>query len=170
MICNHYRIYDAHLLAAVQSYAIVHDMVEMRSGDFVRTFKYKNPDLKKAVDETEDMVIEEFEGPTKALYTTASMLMNLSDRPAVKKIVKAADFLSLFNYMTREVLRGNSEIAPFYKRMVDDLQSAATSEKPMVINGQTINLAELYDYLYRRGKNVHMRISPHMIELSNRTV
>ena len=48
----------------------------------------------------------------------------------MKAIVKAADFMSLFTYMRREVLMGNREVKPFFQIMVKDLLDM--SNQPMV--------------------------------------
>lgn len=110
-------------LAACLSRAMIHDFIEHESGDFVRTFKYLTPQLRQAIEEAEDLAISKLHGKLQAAYDKSQKLEALSGRQSyIKSVVKAADFLSLFRFMYRELSRGNREILPFYRRMMDDIQ------------------------------------------------
>lgn len=109
-------------IAPVLSYALMHDFVECVSGDLVRTFKYSTPELKRAVDEAEDKLAEGFDPKVKDLMSLPwQLVQDEADVKYVKAVVKAADFVSLHQYMVREVNRGNREVEPFYRRMKRDL-------------------------------------------------
>lgn len=109
-------------IAPILSYALMHDVVECVSGDLVRTFKYSTPKLKEAVDEAEDLLAEGFNPRVKDLMALPwGMVNDNADVKYVKAVVKAADFVSLHQYMVREVNRGNREVVPFADRMQRDL-------------------------------------------------
>jgi 5'-deoxynucleotidase YfbR-like HD superfamily hydrolase len=113
---------DVVTLAACVMKAIVHDTQEKESGDFVRTFKYRTKALKREIDEAEKQIVEEFGPSMKALHVASESLTEKCGNGAyVNAVVKAADFMSLHNFMVREIMRGNREIVPFFKRMVSDL-------------------------------------------------
>jgi 5'-deoxynucleotidase YfbR-like HD superfamily hydrolase len=118
---------DAETLAACLIYAVIHDSIEgLGSGDIVRTFKYRTKALKEAIDEAEAQVIEESPSSLKRLFSTTNLLYKKTGKADyIKSVVKAADFMSLHNFMIREVNRSNREIIPFYKRMVQDLREMA---------------------------------------------
>jgi 5'-deoxynucleotidase YfbR-like HD superfamily hydrolase len=109
------------LTGPILSFALVHDMVECRSGDLVRTFKYLTQGLKNAVSEAEKLIETSFPPLLKNEFYAISSVQDQTDRAYAKAVVKTADFVSLHQYMIREVARGNSEIKPFFKRMQDDL-------------------------------------------------
>ncbi len=110
----------APLLGAISLYALVHDLPECITGDVVRTFKYSSEALKNAIDDAEDLMVEKLPGSVQELFPLWKTLAG--DKVSyVKAVVKAADFLSLFQYLNRERLRGNEEILPFLERMRDDL-------------------------------------------------
>jgi 5'-deoxynucleotidase YfbR-like HD superfamily hydrolase len=112
---------DFHI-APILSYALVHDLVECVSGDLVRTFKYSTPKLKEAVDEAEGLLSDGFDPRLKDLMELPwTLVQSNGDLKYVKAVVKAADFVSLHQYMVREVNRGNREIGPFFQRMQRDL-------------------------------------------------
>ena len=119
---------DIATLCACVIQALVHDTPESQIGDFVRTFKYRTKALKQAIDDAEKDIIEEFGPSLKSLLTASSALAAECGKTGyVKSVVKAADFMSLHNYMIRELTRGNREIVPFYDRMISDLKDMARS-------------------------------------------
>ena len=137
------------LLTACVLTAAVHDTPEGKVGDFVRTFKYRTPELKSAIDAAEQTIIEEFPAAFKVVFDLAGRLSADCGSPQyVKAIVKAADFLSLFNFMVREITRGNGEIVPYYRRMVSDLKMMSeTTKKADVVDGVAFYPTEFYGYL-----------------------
>lgn len=109
---------DDKITAAIAIRALLHDMTDAIAGDVVRTFKYSTPEFRDAVHKAEESMVKELPSSITSLY---DMKSNEGDRRYVDAIVKAADFLSLYQYMRREVMRQNKEIIPFFKRMIKDL-------------------------------------------------
>ncbi len=109
------------MLASTLLHAIVHDVAECVTGDVVRTFKYSTPELKKEVDRAEELLIKKTHPGTKRIIDLSGQLSNRNEK-FIKSVVKAADFLSLFQFMRREALRGNKEICPFFKMMIHDFE------------------------------------------------
>lgn len=111
------------IVAAILLKAVVHDVREAVTGDLVRPFKYSTPEFKEAVDAAEHNMAK------KLLPAQVLNMENLAERMAGKQaayvgaVVKAADFMSLYQFMRREVLRGNCEIRDFVGRLVKDLTS-----------------------------------------------
>lgn len=114
---------DKGILGRVVLASLVHDVGECVTGDVVRVFKYATPELKAEVDRAESILSSRLEPEVRDLVSAIGSLANPSESQwdrYVKAVVKAADFLSLFQYMRREAARGNLEIIPFYNRMVND--------------------------------------------------
>lgn len=108
----------------ILAYAVTHDLVECVTGDLVRTFKYSTARLKEAVDDAEEKVVEGLHPMVQDIMSYPwSIAQAPVDKAYVKAVVKAADFVSLHQYMIREVNRGNREIEPFYQRMKRDLKT-----------------------------------------------
>lgn len=124
-------------IGAVVLGAVVHDLPECVTGDVVRTLKYSTPELKREVDRAEEFLSEKLLGPKiRGLLAVAELLRTKKAKKAdpdyVKTVVKAADFMSLFQYMRREAMRGNLEIVPYFNRMRRDLHkmSRGAGEEP----------------------------------------
>jgi len=116
----------SHVEQEIMLAALTHDLAECVTGDVVRTFKYSNPELKRCIDESEDMmVVRYFPEALKSIMRDSDRIYSSSSGQYVKSIIKAADFTSLFMFMNREWIRGNREITPFIKRMVRDLEAFA---------------------------------------------
>jgi len=151
---------DDSLVGAITVHALTHDLAECITGDVVRTFKYSTPELKKAIDKAEDKMLGGLPPMVQALYPLWERMTGYPktvDGPEklgyVKAVIKAADFLSLFQYLNREVLRGNHEIADFVVRMQNDLRMMGgnTAEDK---NPRVANLAGIYFSMADRvGKN-----------------
>lgn len=110
------------VLLAIVLKALVHDMGEAVTGDIVRPFKYSTEALKKAVDEAEHtMMGERLPKSLTKIASDAGKIASEADASTyVEAIVKAADFMSLYQFMRREILRGNVEIVGFVGRMCED--------------------------------------------------
>jgi 5'-deoxynucleotidase YfbR-like HD superfamily hydrolase len=121
--------HDSKLISAILVKALVHDGVESITGELIRTFKYSSPELKQAIDDAENKLIDEFEYPVRQLFYLSEKLKLETDEEYIEDVVKAADFMSLFQYMRREILRGNDEIGPFYRRMIADIEMMADKFK-----------------------------------------
>lgn len=126
MIHNCLRPLDVDLSGPIATHAISHDIVECVTGDIVRTFKYSDLGLKNAIKTAEINILKNLPDSVQLLincHTRQLALMNKShELDYVETVVKMGDFLSLWNFMKRELLRSNREIVPYVKMMVDDLE------------------------------------------------
>ncbi len=113
-------------LEEVLRHAVTHDIGESVTGDVVRTLKYSSKEMKEAVDNSEKLLV------ATLLPHGVRRTVPASVSPSAKAIVKAADFLSLWQFMRREAARHNLEIIPYYERMLCDLRAAATASMPML--------------------------------------
>jgi 5'-deoxynucleotidase YfbR-like HD superfamily hydrolase len=102
-------------LEEVLRHAVTHDLGESVGGDVVRTLKYSTPEMKREVDRAEDILVK------KLLPTEVKRTAEFIPSRDTLSIVKAADFLSLWQFMRREAARHNLEIMPYYVRMIKDL-------------------------------------------------
>lgn len=113
------------VLGTVVLRGLLHDLGECVTGDVVRTFKYSTDELKREVDRAEEILVRRLPKPVQKLeHLSRSIVMTDYDKEwgeYVEAVVKAADFMSLFQFMRREAARGNMEIIPFYNRMILDL-------------------------------------------------
>lgn len=112
---------DRRLLGPISVHAITHDIVESLTGDLVRTFKYSSDVFKSAVNSAEHNMYSHLPDAIQILNHIWEYEAG-QDAKYVKAVVKAADFMSLHQYMIREVARGNEEIRPFFQRMITDLR------------------------------------------------
>lgn len=141
---------DSPLMCAILSEAMVHDIAECVTGDFVRTFKYSNPEIKEAIDKAEAKEMEKsLEPPLLNIINLSSQLAENNGIDYVKAIVKAADFLSLFQFMRREWIRGNREIKEFYEIMIKDLHDMAKKQEKSEIP----KAKDLADFYYKLAQN-----------------
>lgn len=133
-------INEAALEQQIMLYSLIHDIGEAVTGDIVRTMKYSSNEFKEAVDRAEESEMNKMDQSIKDVVSSCNKKSR--DWPYIKAVVKAADFLSLFEYMNREWNRGNKEIRPFIERMRKDLKSQAESTK----NGEwyEVQLSKLY--------------------------
>lgn len=133
----HQAIYpnNFELLGPILLHALTHDLPECVTGDVVRVFKYTTPQLKTEIDKAEHILANKLPGHIRKIVELDLVWMcggksgtEASERRSyVETIVKAADFLSLFQFMRREAMRGNLEIIPFFNRFLDDLEEMAKS-------------------------------------------
>jgi 5'-deoxynucleotidase len=135
------------LIGSISTYATIHDLIESVSGDVIRTFKYSSDELLNEIENAENKIIENFPNPIRNLYSMWKRMAN-NEEEYVKSVVKAADFLSLFEFMNREVLRGNKEIDPYICRMKKDFiymsQKCASNS-----NEKIREIGGLYMAMYR---------------------
>lgn len=113
------------LTAAIAVKALLHDMSDSIAGDVVRVFKYSSTAFKEAVHGAEEAMLKKL--PIEIL--SLNIKLNKKDQAYVDAVVKAADFLSLYQYMRREAMRGNLEIVPFYKRMMNDIDGMISTKQ-----------------------------------------
>jgi len=150
---------DLNLVGPILTKAIIHDLPEAITGDVVRTFKYSSTELKNAIDNAEEKIVERFPEPISFLFSWYEKMFTLADNghskdyEYVEAVVKAADFLSLQQYMNREWLRGNREFEPFFERMINDLNQignkVSKSEDPRIQE-----LSKLYFLMAEKAKEI----------------
>jgi len=147
---------DTDTLAACLTHAITHDILEgIGSGDIVRTFKYRTKALKEAIDEAENQIMEESPLSLKRLFSIVNSLREKTKKSDyINSVVKAADFMSLHNFMIREVERGNREIKPYYERMIKDLRSMEENNRGVIFvtGGKEFILSNFYMELARNAE------------------
>ena len=114
---------DTNLIGSILLHAVLHDLMESKLSDVIQPLKYTTPELKAEIDRAELIHLETFEPEIKELFKLENELMG-EQADYVKKIVKAADFMSLYQYMIREWNSGNRRIRPFYLKMINDLSQA----------------------------------------------
>jgi len=97
----------------VATYALMHDLDECVTGDFIRTFKHSNPQLVDALmsaseGATKHLLRDMFGEPQPFLYT----LWKCAKQPETihGQIVAFADFLSVLAYLMQELQSGNTYI------------------------------------------------------------
>lgn len=93
--------------------ALIHDIEESHSGDFIRTFKHSDPELAKAIEKA----AEKFAGTLFKEMASAPVAKELlamwkdsKDRTLEGMLVEFADFLSVVSYVLREALMGNRSL------------------------------------------------------------
>lgn len=144
--------------ALIMQHALTHDALECLSGDIVRTFKYSSEEFRAAVNRAEQGLASCLPAEVRSLLDEVHLHITSFGESHhwkgdyVKDVVKAADFMSLYQYMWREKKRGNSEIDPFFGRMIDDLKAMAeklrSKEGPREGAGfYTKSLASLYGHM-----------------------
>lgn len=133
---------DSELDAPILMHALTHDLSDSIGGDLVRTFKYSSSEFTQAVHKAEEKVLEKI---SPKLFDLCEYHKNWMERSYIELVVKAADFVSLYQYIWREKNMGNKEIEPFFKRMLIDMktmQQKILKEKIMGHIGK--KLAALY--------------------------
>ncbi len=90
--------------------ALIHDIEESHSGDFIRTFKHSDPELAKAIESAASkfamVLFKEMASPAVA-QNLFGMWENAKDRSLEGMLVEFADFLSVVSYVLREASMGN---------------------------------------------------------------
>jgi 5'-deoxynucleotidase YfbR-like HD superfamily hydrolase len=131
---------DAHVML----HALTHDLSDSIGSDLVRILKYSSPEFTAAVHKAEESMVCKLDERILSLYRLA----NIHKDWYIEAVVKAADFMSLYEYMWREKNMGNKEIEPFFQRMVADMkmmQRKLLKEKvESEFNRYRLALADLY--------------------------
>jgi 5'-deoxynucleotidase YfbR-like HD superfamily hydrolase len=104
-------------------HAATHDLMESVCGDVVRTFKYSSENLRKSIEKAEEDLLEKIDERVRNVMQESMAFLNGDDDEAwyIRAVVKAADFISLYQYMWREKNRSNKEIDQFFCRMQNDM-------------------------------------------------
>lgn len=128
--------------------ASLHDLAEGFTGDIVRTFKYVTPELKQEIDRAEKIMINRLPKAAKLMFETFdSMIEKLGPggKEYIETLIKVADFVAVYRFMTREYERGNREIMPFYSRMIGDLDMMVSSSQVVTSHkGAHFDPSEVY--------------------------
>lgn len=129
--------------------ASLHDIGESLTGEVVRTFKYTTPELKQEIDRAENIMLDRIPDDAKQLFIVYDdMLTKLGTGGAeyVKVALKVADFIAVFQFMKRELERGNREIDPYYNRMIDDFRKMYREAVPVTSpRGAYFHPSPVYD-------------------------
>lgn len=149
---------DRTTIGAVLLGASLHDTLEKTSGEIVRTFKYLTPELKREIDRAEQIIIDQLPPDAKRLFHTYEMMLSdlgPNGSQYVETLIKVADFIAVFQFMKRELERGNREIDPYYDRMIDDLQMMMNST-PSVLSprGVTFHPGMVYEAMCESAREL----------------
>jgi 5'-deoxynucleotidase YfbR-like HD superfamily hydrolase len=121
-----------NLDAPLMLHALTHDMADCLGAELVRVFKYAIPELPATIRKAEQAVLAKMD----------RRILDLSQEPVeqnngygwyIKAVVKAADFLSVYEYVWREKCRGNKEIQPFFERMRADMNTMSSNMLDMPV-------------------------------------
>lgn len=96
-------------LGATLSRALMHDMDESYSGDFIRMFKHSSPELKEAIDGACNTFMQGWgkEVAVNGGDDLVRMWSDAKDDTVEGTIVSFADFLSVVSYVLQEIKAGN---------------------------------------------------------------
>lgn len=89
--------------------ALIHDIDECVTGDFVRSFKYSDPELRRHLQRASDVFVQDmlssYNVPTGSLYGA----WNRGKSQGIEgDILRVSDFLSVVAYLMRELQMGNA--------------------------------------------------------------
>jgi 5'-deoxynucleotidase YfbR-like HD superfamily hydrolase len=164
---------DLHLIGPIATHAISHDVTESITGDIVRTFKYSSQKLRDAITEAEMGIISNFPESVRNLLGLHVRLLTSKGHEDeidyVINVVKMADFLSLWMFMRRELMRSNREIVPFYMRMIDDLEQMyrkflqPKDFMSLVEEKYNPTIAEFYQTLVNGARDIYKQFAPEYV-------
>lgn len=104
--------------------AIAHDLEESLTGDFVRSFKYSDPELQDRIEAASRRFITELVGADLDLLHAWEQA---KDDTIEGHIIRVADYASVVSYVIRELQMGNSLMVPVAVECRDYGQSVLTS-------------------------------------------
>jgi len=87
--------------------ALLHDLDEVFSGDFIRMFKHDNPEVKDAIEKTTIKMMQNFTQEYPAGKNLLHYWSTAKDDDREGSILAYADFLSVVSYIWQEVNAGN---------------------------------------------------------------
>jgi len=124
----------------IMMYSLVHDITESVTGDVVRTFKHSNKKLNRVISKNES---KHFKSSVSDLSNAVvEEVMSRVDK-YTKAVVKLADFMSIYKYLSTEYEMGNRVVVPFIKKAIEDLDKMSKGDtsyifkcgdKPVVVN------------------------------------
>jgi 5'-deoxynucleotidase YfbR-like HD superfamily hydrolase len=127
--------------------ALVHDVEESHSGDFIRTFKHSSPELSQAIENASTAFMHViFNGILHDPKELVQAWMESKENSLEGHIVRFADFLSVVSYIFNEVKRGNIGI---YKDNRDSLHEYAKEFDQEKYEHLAPYLEQVFEVLYR---------------------
>jgi len=115
------------------SRALVHDLDESMTGDFLRHVKYGHPRLKSVLDEVSIAMLESMEKelhiPIKEPWTNAKSREDLEG-----DIVAIADLARVLSYVYEEIQLGNNHVKYILKECCKYLRDTIKERRPTVAN------------------------------------
>lgn len=90
------------------SRALLHDLDESHTGDFLRIVKYGHPDLKRALDEVSVSMINKMQEELGVEFTEPWAQAKADDLEG--EIIEIADLLRVVSYVVEEISSGNKHI------------------------------------------------------------
>ena len=102
--------------------ALLHDVEESHSGDFIRTFKHSDPALVAAIEKASRNFAEKiFRGLSpKGWLPLFQLWENAKDKSLEGQLVEFADFLSVVSYILREGRMGNRALVREHAESLGD--------------------------------------------------
>lgn len=100
-------------MASALEKALIHDIEESHSGDFIRTFKHSSPEVRRAIDHAGAMfaakIFKEIapEGQDLDMLTAWELA---KDDTLEGRVVRFADYLSVLAFLSAEARMGNWDI------------------------------------------------------------
>lgn len=98
---------EPSIVGAAVQYALIHDIDECLTGDFLRSFKYSDPLLTKAIhsgaEQAAGRILQELGDPSLLGYW-----VDAKSHRASGMLVRFADFLSVGSYLFREASLGSA--------------------------------------------------------------
>lgn len=105
--------------------ALLHDIDESHTGDFLRTVKYGHPDLKTALDQISESMVHKMS--TELGVDFYDPWKGAKNRDMNGWILEIADLARVVSYVMEEIKSGNrhivnvlAEVRDYYKKVVDD--------------------------------------------------
>lgn len=94
-------------MGVVQARALMHDVDEAYSGDFIRMFKHSTPSLKLAIDQACNQFVKKFKDAVTPGIDIHMLWKNSKYDDLEGAIVSVADFMSVVSYIGQELNSGN---------------------------------------------------------------
>jgi len=94
-------------LGMLLSRALIHDLDEVFSGDFIRMFKHQNIIVEEAINATSKILVERFTQNYPAGKKLLDYWENSKSEDLEGSILAFADFLSVLSYIWQEIHAGN---------------------------------------------------------------
>ena len=114
------------------SRALVHDLDESITGDFVRHFKYEDPDLHERLDDASSCLMScAFDSTCEDISNVLHELWKTAKAPSTVEgdLMAFADFLSVLSYVMNEIDCGNRKLI----QQLDDMYTYAGSFRERMI-------------------------------------